>query len=227
MTKKLKTTTLVLCALIASPFVYAAEEAVTLVSYIPDLVVEKVDPSEDETDDSLYSPPPEELLRELDGELELLVFTVKEPGVCGACDRARPQWRELEAEYPITPIYCSMSSKPKVRGDLVAREYNVRSFPTFVLVRRCFDGSADEVARWSGCGSFFESTAKRIKREFADAFFEPRKPKPGFVPPPRRPRPVPGLRPPKRDEPPRPRQEPKPGRKPGSPRISFEVDALC
>lgn len=95
--------------------------------------------------DPVYATPAPDVVENLTGKLELLVFTYKSRGVCGACDLARPTLDVLCDVYPITRVYYDTA-----RGYEVAHEYGVRALPTFVLVRRAKDGTAKELERFSG-----------------------------------------------------------------------------
>ncbi|MBQ4194753.1 MAG: thioredoxin family protein, partial [Thermoguttaceae bacterium] len=61
----------------------------------------------------------------------LVVYTFRAPGVCPACDRARPVAVRLANEYPIEFAYRDDPS-----GAALARARNVTAFPTFTVVRR-------------------------------------------------------------------------------------------
>jgi len=207
-----------------------SEPPLRLVSYTPDTVAV---PTSGDDESGPYLAPVDELeAAAYADEPELLVFTCKNAGECPACDRARPHWEKLVDAYPITPIYCTLSHKPRTRGDVIARQYDVEAFPTFVLVVRNADGTADELDRWKGAGSFWEPLDKRIKRAFAESGFKPRIARGDGKQPKTAPRPIPGLNPPPRKEPPKPKPSrvSPPGVRPGRPRPSFgftiDFDAL-
>ena len=61
----------------------------------------------------------------------LVVYTFRTPGVCPACDRARPAAVRLANEYPIEFAYRDDPS-----GATLAGARNVTAFPTFTVVRR-------------------------------------------------------------------------------------------
>ncbi|MBQ2555215.1 MAG: thioredoxin family protein [Thermoguttaceae bacterium] len=87
----------------------------------------------------------------------LVVYTFRTPGVCPACDRARPVAVRLANEYPIEFAYRDDPS-----GAALARARNVTAFPTFTVVRRDAAGER-EVERWLGA----QDVERRIRAAFA------------------------------------------------------------
>lgn len=148
-----------------------------------------------EPPETLVSPsppgPPERV--EAPRRLELLAF-LEPPGRDPACDAARPTIRRLEREFRIETVRVETRS-----GRETARNWDVKRFPSFVLVEKSAVGPGrldGEIERWSG--SF--DLDRRIRDAFRRAEVR-RPPKP--LPPPR-PEPRPAPRPPK------PRPEPGP-----------------
>ena len=87
----------------------------------------------------------------------LVVYTFRTPGVCPACDRARPVAVRLANEYPIEFAYRDDPS-----GAALAGARNVTAFPTFTVVRRDAAGER-EVERWLGA----QDVERRIRAAFA------------------------------------------------------------
>lgn len=87
----------------------------------------------------------------------LVVYTFRAPGVCPACDRARPAVARLANEYPIEFAYRDDPS-----GAALAGARNVTAFPTFTVVRRDAAGER-EVERWLGA----QDVERRIRAAFA------------------------------------------------------------
>lgn len=87
----------------------------------------------------------------------LVVYTFRAPGVCPACDRARPSVARLAKEYPIEFAYRDDPS-----GAALANARNVTAFPTFTVVRRDAAGER-EVERWLGA----QDVERRIRAAFA------------------------------------------------------------
>ena len=87
----------------------------------------------------------------------LVVYTFRAPGVCPACDRARPSVVRLANEYPIEFAYRDDPS-----GAALAGARNVTAFPTFTVVRRDAAGER-EVERWLGA----QDVERRIRAAFA------------------------------------------------------------
>ena len=87
----------------------------------------------------------------------LVVYTFRAPGVCPACDRARPVAVRLANEYPIEFAYRDDPS-----GAALAGARNVTAFPTFTVVRRDAAGER-EVERWLGA----QDVERRIRAAFA------------------------------------------------------------
>ena len=87
----------------------------------------------------------------------LVVYTFRTPGVCPACDRARPSVVRLANEYPIEFAYRDDPS-----GAALAGARNVTAFPTFTVVRRDAAGER-EVERWLGA----QDVERRIRAAFA------------------------------------------------------------
>ena len=87
----------------------------------------------------------------------LVVYTFRAPGVCPACDRARPSVARLANEYPIEFAYRDDPS-----GAALAGARNVTAFPTFTVVRRDAAGER-EVERWLGA----QDVERRIRAAFA------------------------------------------------------------
>lgn len=149
-----------------------------------------------EPPETLVSPsppgPPERV--EAPRRLELLVF-LEPPGRDPACDAARPTLRRLGRDFRIETVRVETRS-----GREAVRNWDVRRFPTFVLVEKSPVGPGrldGEIERWSG--SF--DLDRRIRDAFRRAEVR-RPPKP--LPPPRsEPRPAP--------RPPKPRPKPEPG----------------
>ena len=148
-----------------------------------------------EPPETLVSPsppsPPERV--EAPRRLELLAF-LEPPGRNPACDAARPTLRRLGRDFRIETVRVETRS-----GREAVRNWDVRRFPTFVLVEKSPVGPGridGEIERWSG--SF--DLDRRIRDAFRRAEVR-RPPKP--LPPPR-PEPRPAPRPPK------PRPEPGP-----------------
>ena len=148
-----------------------------------------------EPPETLVSPsplePPERV--EAPRRLELLAF-LEPPGRNPACDAARPTLRRLGRDFRIETVRVETRS-----GREAVRNWDVRRFPTFVLVEKTPVGPGridGELERWSG--SF--DLDRRIRDAFRRAEVR-RPPKP--LPPPR-PEPRPAPRPPK------PRPEPGP-----------------
>lgn len=148
-----------------------------------------------EPPETLVSPsppgPPERV--EAPRRLELLAF-LEPPGRDPACDAARPTLRRLGRDFRIETVRVETRS-----GREAVRNWDVRRFPTFVLVEKSPVGPGrldGELERWSG--SF--DLDRRIRDAFRRAEVR-RPPKP--LPPPR-PEPRPAPRPPK------PRPEPGP-----------------
>ncbi len=146
-----------------------------------------------EPPETLVSPslvePPERV--EAPRRLELLAF-LEPPGRDPACDAARPTLRRLGRDFRIETVRVETRS-----GREAVRNWDVRRFPTFVLVEKSPVGPGrldGEIERWSG--SF--DLDRRIRDAFRRAEVR-RPPKP--LPPPR-----PAPRPPK----PRPKPEPGP-----------------
>lgn len=150
-----------------------------------------------EPPETLVSPsppgPPERV--EAPRRLELLAF-LEPPGRNPACDAARPTLRRLGRDFRIETVRVETRS-----GREAVRNWDVKRFPTFVLVEKTPVGPGrldGEIERWSG--SF--DLDRRIRDAFRRAEVR-RPPKP--LPPPR-PEPRPAPRPPK----PRPKPEPGP-----------------
>lgn len=149
-----------------------------------------------EPPETLVSPsppgPPERV--EAPRRLELLAF-LEPPGRNPACDAARPTLRRLGRDFRIETVRVETRS-----GREAVRNWDVRRFPTFVLVEKTPVGPGrldGEIERWSG--SF--DLDRRIRDAFRRAEVR-RPPKP--LPPPRsEPRPAP--------RPPKPRPKPEPG----------------
>lgn len=144
-----------------------------------------------EPPETLVSPsppgPPERV--EAPRRLELLAF-LEPPGRDPACDAARPTLRRLGRDFRIETVRVETRS-----GREAVRNWDVKRFPTFVLVEKSAVGPGrldGEIERWSG--SF--DLDRRIRDAFRRAEVR-RPPKP--LPPPR-----PAPRPPK------PRSEPGP-----------------
>ena len=87
----------------------------------------------------------------------LVVYTFRAPGVCPACDRARPVAVRLANEYPIEFAYRDDPS-----GAALAGARNVTAFPTFTVVRRDAAGER-EIERWLGA----QDVERRIRAAFA------------------------------------------------------------
>lgn len=148
-----------------------------------------------EPPETLVSPSPPEPPERVEAprRLELLAF-LEPPGRNPACDAARPTLRRLGRDFRIETVRVETRS-----GREAVRNWDVRRFPTFVLVEKSPVGPGrldGEIERWSG--SF------DLDRRIHDAFrrAEVRRP-PKPLPPPR-PEPRPAPRPPK------PRPEPGP-----------------
>ena len=93
----------------------------------------------------------------------LVVYTFRAPGVCPACDRARPSVVRLANEYPIEFAYRDDPS-----GAALAGARNVTAFPTFTVVRRDAAGER-EVERWLGA----QDVERRIRAAFARRGIKP------------------------------------------------------
>ena len=93
----------------------------------------------------------------------LVVYTFRTPGVCPACDRARPVAVRLANEYPIEFAYRDDPS-----GAAIAKARNVTAFPTFTVVRRDAAGER-EVERWLGA----QDVERRIRAAFARRGIKP------------------------------------------------------
>ena len=93
----------------------------------------------------------------------LVVYTFRTPGVCPACDRARPAVARLANEYPIEFAYRDDPS-----GAALAGARNVTAFPTFTVVRRDAAGER-EVERWLGA----QNVELRIRAAFARRGIKP------------------------------------------------------
>ena len=93
----------------------------------------------------------------------LVVYTFRTPGVCPACDRARPSVARLANEYPIEFAYRDDPS-----GAALAGARNVTAFPTFTVVRRDAAGER-EVERWLGA----QDVERRIRAAFARRGIKP------------------------------------------------------
>ena len=93
----------------------------------------------------------------------LVVYTFRAPGVCPACDRARPAVARLANEYPIEFAYRDDPS-----GAALAGARNVTAFPTFTVVRRDAAGER-EVERWLGA----QDVERRIRAAFARRGIKP------------------------------------------------------
>ncbi len=150
-----------------------------------------------EPPETLVSPSPPEPPERVEAprRLELLAF-LEPPGRNPACDAARPTLRRLGRDFRIETVRVETRS-----GREAVRNWDVRRFPTFVLVEKTPVGPGrldGELERWSG--SF--DLDRRIRDAFRRAEVR-RPPKP--LPPPR-PEPRPAPRPPK----PRPKPEPGP-----------------
>lgn len=150
-----------------------------------------------EPPETLVSPSPPEPLERVEAprRLELLAF-LEPPGRNPACDAARPTLRRLGRDFRIETVRVETRS-----GREAVRNWDVRRFPTFVLVEKTPVGPGrldGEIERWSG--SF--DLDRRIRDAFRRAEVR-RPPKP--LPPPR-PEPRSAPRPPK----PRPKPEPGP-----------------
>ncbi len=150
-----------------------------------------------EPPETLVSPSPPEPPERVEAprRLELLAF-LEPPGRNPACDAARPTLRRLGRDFRIETVRVETRS-----GREAVRNWDVRRFPTFVLVEKSPVGPGrldGEIERWSG--SF--DLDRRIRDAFRRAEVR-RPPKP--LPPPR-PEPRPAPRPPK----PRPKPEPGP-----------------
>ncbi len=148
-----------------------------------------------EPPETLVSPSPPEPPERVEAprRLELLAF-LEPPGRDPACDAARPTLRRLGRDFRIETVRVETRS-----GREAVRNWDVRRFPTFVLVEKSPVGPGrldGEIERWSG--SF--DLDRRIRDAFRRAEVR-RPPKP--LPPPR-PEPRPAPRPPK------PRPEPGP-----------------
>lgn len=148
-----------------------------------------------EPPETLVSPSPPEPPERVEAprRLELLAF-LEPPGRNPACDAARPTLRRLGRDFRIETVRVETRS-----GREAVRNWDVRRFPTFVLVEKTPVGPGrldGEIERWSG--SF--DLDRRIRDAFRRAEVR-RPPKP--LPPPR-PEPRPAPRPPK------PRPEPGP-----------------
>ncbi len=148
-----------------------------------------------EPPETLVSPSPPEPPERVEAprRLELLAF-LEPPGRNPACDAARPTLRRLGRDFRIETVRVETRS-----GREAVRNWDVRRFPTFVLVEKSPVGPGrldGEIERWSG--SF--DLDQRIRDAFRRAEVR-RPPKP--LPPPR-PEPRPAPRPPK------PRPEPGP-----------------
>lgn len=148
-----------------------------------------------EPPETLVSPSPPEPPERVEAprRLELLAF-LEPPGRNPACDAARPTLRRLGRDFRIETVRVETRS-----GREAVRNWDVRRFPTFVLVEKSPVGPGrldGEIERWSG--SF--DLDRRIRDAFRRAEVR-RPPKP--LPPPR-PEPRPAPRPPK------PRPEPGP-----------------
>lgn len=148
-----------------------------------------------EPPETLVSPSPPEPPERVEAprRLELLAF-LEPPGRNPACDAARPTLRRLGRDFRIETVRVETRS-----GREAVRNWDVRRFPTFVLVEKTPVGPGrldGEIERWSG--SF--DLDRRIRDAFRRAEVR-RPPKP--LPPPRsEPRPAP--------RPPKPRPEPGP-----------------
>lgn len=150
-----------------------------------------------EPPETLVSPSPPEPPERVEAprRLELLAF-LEPPGRDPDCDAARLTLRRLERDFRIETVRVETRS-----GREAVRNWDVRRFPTFVLVEKSPVGPGrldGELERWSG--SF--DLDRRIRDAFRRAEVR-RPPKP--LPPPR-PEPRPAPRPPK----PRPKPEPGP-----------------
>lgn len=150
-----------------------------------------------EPPETLVSPSPPEPPERVEAprRLELLAF-LEPPGRNPACDAAQPTLRRLGRDFRIETVRVETRS-----GREAVRNWDVRRFPTFVLVEKSPVGPGrldGEIERWSG--SF--DLDRRIRDAFRRAEVR-RPPKP--LPPPR-PEPRPAPRPPK----PRPKPEPGP-----------------
>lgn len=150
-----------------------------------------------EPPETLVSPSPPEPPERVEAprRLELLAF-LEPPGRNPACDAARPTLRRLGRDFRIETVRVETRS-----GREAVRNWDVKRFPTFVLVEKSPVGPGrldGEIERWSG--SF--DLDRRIRDAFRRAEVR-RPPKP--LPPPR-PEPRPAPRPPK----PRPKPEPGP-----------------
>lgn len=149
-----------------------------------------------EPPETLVSPSPPEPPERVEAprRLELLAF-LEPPGRNPACDAARPTLRRLGRDFRIETVRVETRS-----GREAVRNWDVRRFPTFVLVEKTPVGPGrldGEIERWSG--SF--DLDRRIRDAFRRAEVR-RPPKP--LPPPRsEPRPAP--------RPPKPRPKPEPG----------------
>lgn len=149
-----------------------------------------------EPPETLVSPSPPEPPERVEAprRLELLAF-LEPPGRNPACDAARPTLRRLGRDFRIETVRVETRS-----GREAVRNWDVRRFPTFILVEKSPVGPGrldGELERWSG--SF--DLDRRIRDAFRRAEVR-RPPKP--LPPPRpEPRPAPRS--------PKPRPEPEPG----------------
>ena len=149
-----------------------------------------------EPPETLVSPSPPEPPERVEAprRLELLAF-LEPPGRDPACDAARPTLRRLGRDFRIETVRVETRS-----GREAVRNWDVRRFPTFVLVEKSPVGPGrldGEIERWSG--SF--DLDRRIRDAFRRAEVRrppkplpPPRPEPRPAPRPTKPRPEPGPR---------------------------------
>lgn len=88
---------------------------------------------------------------------QVTVYTFRTPGVCGACDIARPIVERLAKLYPIEFVHPEDAS-----GDARCRADRVVAFPTFIATHSRADAPMREVFRWSG--------SRDLERRLLEAF---------------------------------------------------------
>lgn len=107
--------------------------------------------------------------RDFAASYELLAFGYKTPGVCPACDRAKPILKRLARVYPIRFVYVD-----DAKGQAESRRRGVSRFPTFILARRSFDSRSREYERWTGS----RDLERKIRAAFARVRVYPLEPRP-------------------------------------------------
>lgn len=88
---------------------------------------------------------------------KLTVYTFRTPGICPACDAARPVSIRAARVYPLEFVY-----RDDPRGAARCMAAGVDRFPTFILETTDATGATREAARWSGANDL----ARKIRAAF-------------------------------------------------------------